>query len=534
MNKLKKKKLLTAVIIIISSLLFISSFFDFFLSLYHGINNSLTNFVTVFLGITDKFQLEKLSELIHSQYNNIAVSSMLLCLKIIISFSILFIYFITIIKNNTRELMKNKLKLDTITSSIPGGVCCCKNNDQLTISYLSDSFLDLSGYNREEIDVFFENKFIKMVHPSDRIDLLKSISTTNSSLTESQYRIIKKDGEIIWILQKSRNIELTNGEPEYYCVLVDISKIKHTEQELIKSRKALQTANERYRIVSDRSESVIFEYDIINNSIVQNEKFEDLFGYDCHYNDFPYDAVEQELVHPDDCDRFIIFYEQIKKGQKYNEDDFRMMTTGGHYYWYNTRITVIFDEAGTPIRGVGILTNISKKKDVKMRKLLPADINNLTGFLNMPTAQEFSKYIISYNRTDFHAILLLKTDTQNISEICSNKELIQSFFHSLKELFRSSDVIGSSESNTYMFFLKSCSETLVKTKADEILSLISQTSEQHSLSVKVHMGVAFYPDHDVSFEALLKKAQNALNYSEENDMEYSVYDEINDRLLYVK
>ena len=38
-------------------------------------------------------------------------------LKIIISFSILFIYFITIIKNNTRELMKNKLKLDTIIKS---------------------------------------------------------------------------------------------------------------------------------------------------------------------------------------------------------------------------------------------------------------------------------------------------------------------------------------------------------------------------------------------------------------------------------
>lgn len=534
MNNIKKKRLLTAVIIIISSGLFISSFFDFFLSLYSSINNSLTHFVTVFLGITDKLQLEKLSELIHSQYNNIAVSSILLCLKVIISFSILFIYFFIIIKNNTRELMKNKLKLDTITSSIPGGVCCCKINDQLSISYLSDSFLDLTGYNREEIDVFFENKFIKMVHPSDRTELLKSISTTDSSLTESQYRIIKKDGEIIWILQKSRNIEITNGEPEYYCVLVDISQIKRTEQELIKSRKALQTANERYRIVSDRSESVIFEYDITNNNIVQNEKFEDLFGYDCHYNDFPYDAVEQELIHPNDCDRFITFYKLIKQGRKYNEDDFRMMTTCGQYYWYNTRVTVIFDENNTPIRGVGILTNISKKKDIKMRKLLPADIDNATGFLNMPAAQEFSKYIISYNRTDFHAILLLRTNIENVSEICSDKELIKSFFHSLKELFRSSDVIGSSESNTYMFFLKSCSETLVKTKADEIISLISEASKLHSLSVKVHMGVAFYPDHDVSFEVLLRKAQNALSYSEENDMEYSVYDEINDRLVYVK
>ena len=85
-----------------------------------------------------------------------------------------------------------------------------------------------------------------------------------------------------------------------------------------------------------------------------------------------------------------------------------------------------------------------------------------------------------------------------------------------------------------MFFLKSCSETLVKTKADEIISLISKTCEQYSLPIKIHMGVAFYPDHDVSFETLFKKAQNALNYSEENDIEYSVYDEINDRLVYVK
>ena len=99
--------------------------------------------------------------------------------------------------------MNRNKELEALTDNIPGGVHQCLNDLDFTILNMSKSFLDLFGYTRDEVKDIFNNHFVEMIHPDDRDSVLE-ISKEQSrrgNTVEFEYRIQKKDGETLWILE---------------------------------------------------------------------------------------------------------------------------------------------------------------------------------------------------------------------------------------------------------------------------------------------------------------------------------------------
>lgn len=55
---------------------------------------------------------------------------------------------------------------------------------------------------------------------------------TLGSGVELEYRLVRKDGQVIWVLEKSRMVTEADGVEYLYCVLVDISRTKKAQEEL--------------------------------------------------------------------------------------------------------------------------------------------------------------------------------------------------------------------------------------------------------------------------------------------------------------
>lgn len=81
----------------------------------------------------------------------------------------------------------------------PFGLQKCRLDDACTCLYLSDAFLRMVGYTRQEIRELFEDSFYRLLPPDDAARVRRSINEAldaGESSLELEYRLQTKDGGI--------------------------------------------------------------------------------------------------------------------------------------------------------------------------------------------------------------------------------------------------------------------------------------------------------------------------------------------------
>lgn len=112
------------------------------------------------------------------------------------------------------------------------------NNFNLVL--LHGAVEEITGYRNEE---FLSGKirFAQLVHPEDRnnfLDNRKELSTTSNSLAEQEYRIVNRNGNIVWVfesIQFVHDIEKTNQF--YQGFIQDVTERKIAKEALDKAEK---------------------------------------------------------------------------------------------------------------------------------------------------------------------------------------------------------------------------------------------------------------------------------------------------------
>ncbi len=121
------------------------------------------------------------------------------------------------------------------------------------VKYVNDAATEISGYPKEEILGWEPGVFINIIHPEDRPVILEQLKKRMSGapdvVTEYEYRGIRADGSIRWILQYSKII-IYEGRKADLITLIDITDRKKTEA-------ALSNSEERYRNLVESSPSAI-------------------------------------------------------------------------------------------------------------------------------------------------------------------------------------------------------------------------------------------------------------------------------------
>lgn len=204
---------------------------------------------------------------------------------------------------------QNMLSQETI-SQIPGGYHRCSLEEGHSFLYISDRFLDILGWTREEIRTEFQNKFDNMLHPDDRNlssdFVIRILDTCGRGSTKDQiYRLLGKDG-YHWVtdattLVKSGNQTFFQGNITDITDFVKYKEIK--EKELEDSNQIL---NERNRILSALSR----DYTTVLLCDLKQDTFEVVKG-----DNFTHNGPEekQQSVRGSNCysERIRYFFENI-------------------------------------------------------------------------------------------------------------------------------------------------------------------------------------------------------------------------------
>ncbi len=204
---------------------------------------------------------------------------------------------------------QNMLSQATI-SQMPGGYHRCSLEEGHSFLYISDRFLAILGWTREEIKTIFDNKFDNMLHPDDRNlssdYVTRILDTCGRGLTKDQiYRLLGKDG-YHWVTDATTLVKSGN-QTFFQGNITDITDfLKDKEKKEKELEDSNQILNERNRILSALSR----EYTTVLLCDLKQDTFEVVKGDTFTHND---PEEKQQLVLGSNCysERVWYFFENV-------------------------------------------------------------------------------------------------------------------------------------------------------------------------------------------------------------------------------
>lgn len=102
------------------------------------------------------------------------------------------------------------------------------------LTYVSRNLCDMIGFSEQELLYECADLYASRVHPADQAiygDFLNKLRTKAQTLT-AQYRILKKDGDILYVSDTLTSSRQEDGTMVGYSVLTDITELKNENQNL--------------------------------------------------------------------------------------------------------------------------------------------------------------------------------------------------------------------------------------------------------------------------------------------------------------
>jgi PAS domain S-box-containing protein len=120
--------------------------------------------------------------------------------------------------------------------------------------YVAPGNTDLIGYTAEEIEAD-PTLWRKILHPEDRERVLTADAESNLADEDGrfsmEYRMVRKDGDIVWVQDEATLVRPEGREPYWQGFLLDITERKRAEERLAQALEVEREATNRLRTLDE-------------------------------------------------------------------------------------------------------------------------------------------------------------------------------------------------------------------------------------------------------------------------------------------
>jgi len=145
-----------------------------------------------------------------------------------------------------------------------------------------------------------------------------------------------------------------------------IAQIVHLQfevTELLKTRRALEASEERWKFALEGSRSAVWDYDIPSGRIQHSPMWMGMLGYEPDEFELSRELWES-LLHPDDRTQASLTLDSHLRGNmEFYDFEYRILCKDGSYKWIHSRAKVMErTAAGTPLRITGTHYDMTERK----------------------------------------------------------------------------------------------------------------------------------------------------------------------------
>lgn len=427
------------------------------------------------------------------------------------------------------ELRAHMRDFQVLTNNIPGGVQQCENDAHFTILHVSDGFYTMFGYTKEEIHDLFHDRYLEMIHPTDRaavFDIMQD-QLQYGNMIEAEYRVVCKDGRSIWVLDRGKLTKDDTGREVFYCILLDITETRKAQEEL-------RLSLERHQIIMDQANDIIFEWDLARDALNYSNNWEKKFGYVPVTKEISTYLINSGNIFADDRPVIVELMGAIKRGEAYAEGELRLRQADGAYIWCRIRATAQFDALGKSLKAVGVIVDIDHEKKKSQKLLEKAERDTLTKLYNKGTLENLVEGCLANSKKGaVHCLMIIdidnfKTINDTLGHLFGDAVLTESAAK-FQSLFYSTDMIGRIGGDEFMIFIKEIPDTVfIQKKAEQVLAIFRDILVEQNRDFKItcSIGIALAPTDGKTFQELYLKADHALYFAKTKGKDrYMLYDE---------
>lgn len=400
-------------------------------------------------------------------------------------------------------------EVQVITNHIGAGIVNFIPDGEGYITYASKGFYEMIGYTPLELDEKFSKNFFSLLQDK-YAEFLRTIEVNANFEINEEIVINTKNGPK-WVLLTGQSVLTKSKIYTVSSVVVDI-----TNEKLLNEK--LRLDQERYKLVTELSNDVIFDYEILGDKLSLSDSFTEFYGQSTSFDDFIMQEVwNKGFVYEEDTEKFAELLRILTvKGESVDEQ-IRIKDVNGNYIWSRIIAMTVRGEDNLPKEVVGKLINIDLHKKELARLETKAMRDPLTGAYNKEYTKVLIERFINENPEGTGMLLIVDIDKfKNINDTYGHimgDNIIIEVVRQVTKAFRSNDVVGRIGGDEFVVFLCNVFNPADQIKqAKRLHEVLRQPAVIGNLTVpkSASIGVAMFPDHGSSYEELVGCADKAL------------------------
>ncbi|MFA5449012.1 MAG: sensor domain-containing diguanylate cyclase [Clostridia bacterium] len=417
----------------------------------------------------------------------------------------------SLIMNKVRSREKGERLFSDISAFMLGGYIECFLDSDLTIKYCSEKLISYLGYEYDEFIAVTQNKLVNIIAPEDN-------ERTVNEYREPQYgqnaqilfNMLAKGGRKVSVIAivspPAKTFKRGKENIVAQSLIIDTMPFARLNEE-----KDIDA--ERYRVVAEQSESIIFDYHIATDSIYINSNFEKKFGYVIENGNFKSRVKSEELLKCDDRRKL----NNIDiKNIPYTETEVQVKKADGEYIWCKIRLSTIYDKEKNPVRLLGKIIDVDASRKEKQLLIERTKRDVLTGLYNRLATETLVSEAQANSAADAISAFIL-FDVDDFKKIndeyghLKGDEVLSQMTESIKTIFRSTDIIGRIGGDEFVIFIKDIpNQKHALKKARSVLALVSREFRAVGAGVSVSIGISMFRKDGDTYHELFRKADLAL------------------------
>jgi len=304
------------------------------------------------------------------------------------------------------------------------------------------------------------------------------------------------------------------------------------EQERLQSEAALRESEERYRLINLATKDAVWDWDLRNNTLWWNNGVETLFGY-------PLAEVPTDLqwwvdrVHPEDRERAHHSLTAAAEGNDSSwSEDYRFLRRNGSYADIHDRGYVMRDATGSTTRMIGMMQDISARKQAETRIRDLAYYEPLTRLPNRVSLQQHLAHGIAAARSGGHELALVLVNLnffRDINDTLGHQNgdlMLQHAALCLRNLLSGSGQVAALGGDEFAILLPQHGG---EAEVAAILHAVHDALQRPVLlahipiRIEATLGAALFPQHGTTLELLWQHADVALRTAKERHEPHLFY-----------
>jgi len=226
--------------------------------------------------------------------------------------------------------------------------------------FVSDGCLNLTGYKPEDVMINHAISFGEIILEEDRSGVHKQLEAAilARERIELEYRILRADGKVYWVLEKGEALRDERGNVEALEGFIqDITRYKQNEA-------AAMRAEERYRSIFENAIEGIYQTNLSGQYLNFNPALARIYGYESP-EDLARsisDIQNQLYVDPGKRREFIDLMREFGSVQNFEA---RIYRKNGDIIWITENAREVHDKSGNILFYEGTVEDITGRKQME-------------------------------------------------------------------------------------------------------------------------------------------------------------------------